>query len=89
MAIQAIPELWTDQMTAQGTTRKVYFHMKVRFDDGTEVWHYYGTVAPEGIGAVQHPEVAFPSDMLNLPSASDILYTLALEVAVNLLGGVG
>lgn len=84
--ITSIPELWTDQIEEAGVSKRVHFHMRVQFDDGTQAWYYFGTPVPSpapSIPCVSQPSVLFPAEFLNLPTASDTLYSLALEVAVN------
>ncbi len=80
--VEAIEELYTDGITAAGATRRISFHMRVRLVGGEQEWHYYGTPLPAGVVGTQHAEVLFPPDFLNLPNASDTLYSLALETAL-------
>ena len=90
MAITTIEELYTDGIKEAGVTRYVEFHFRARYDDGTTLWHYFGTLAPDptpdGVPAVQHARILFPPDFLNLPSANDTLYSLALECAFAKIG---
>jgi hypothetical protein len=84
--ITTIEELYTDGITAAGVTRYITFHFRARYDDGSTKWHYYGTPVPAGVEAEEHARIMFPPDMLNLPTANDTLYSLALEAALNKIG---
>jgi hypothetical protein len=59
--------IYTDQITAVGSVRRVHFRMLVRFQDditGVESfeWHYYGTTL------LQHPLTEYPEFMRNYPT---------------------
>jgi hypothetical protein len=83
--IVCIEEMYTDGITISGVSRRIKMHFRARYDDNTTQWHYYGVPVPVGTPAIEHAEILFPVDFLNLPQSSDMLYSLALEAAMNKL----
>ena len=83
--ITGISEFWTDSIEESSlVTRVISFHMRVTRQDGAVEWHYYGTPVPLGVTAIEHPAIQFPLDIFNLTD-QQLLYSLALEAAVNVL----
>ena len=82
MAIQSIPEFYTDQIEAVGQVKRIYFYCRILFDDGHSEWHYFGTLSSThppftNDPVYEHIYVQFPQglDDLNTWEAEDILYS--------------
>lgn len=81
--IQAVPELYTDQLLDLGAGAfEVYFHMRVIFVGGDPAgeWHYYGTTpAPEHPDATGHAATRFPFALTQTDQGQNLLYDIAVD----------
>ncbi len=87
--IVSIPEMYTDRIEEIGVVRRIYFHARIVFDDGSMSWEYFGTdpaeVLPTTADPVnEHPYIQLPDDIDDLPNnyqTADLLYSLATTIA--------
>lgn len=87
MAIESIPEFYTDEIDEQGGTKRIRFFCRLVRDTGEHEWHYFGVdplVRPppppfDAFPVFEHGLIRFPQglDDLTGPEADEVLMGMA------------